>query len=412
MQFKSKCAVATATLAATLYFSPAGIAASCIGNCGSNPGVVDGSIVPAPGNFGKYDWVSTNLGQQGAARIDGYSGSATNGSELISDAFFGAAGQKISFDFNYVTSDGAGFADYGFAQLVNTASGQAINLFTARTHPTEPVVPGFNMPPLGATVSPATVLITPGAPVWSPLGGSSGACYSGGCGYTGWVHSEFMLQESGTYQLRFGAANWADTAYDSGLAFSGLLLDGSTIGDGSSFDSPLLPTDIDPVTGAFEFEFVATPATPVVIDPLVATGYEFASNIGILSAEFEFLGDSEYLISFLDSSNVLINTLFAPSAGSIFDFTPYDADGVLNFTVSGIDTSLMLDPADTTAFKTKLLFNVAGPTTINITQTPLTTFVNAPVPEPSTWAMLVMGFGTVGYAMRRRRKANMAISFA
>jgi hypothetical protein len=31
--------------------------------------------------------------------------------------------------------------------------------------------------------------------------------------------------------------------------------------------------------------------------------------------------------------------------------------------------------------------------------------VNSAVPEPATWAMMIMGFGVVGYAMRRRRTA-------
>jgi hypothetical protein len=33
------------------------------------------------------------------------------------------------------------------------------------------------------------------------------------------------------------------------------------------------------------------------------------------------------------------------------------------------------------------------------------TFTPAAVPEPATWAMMIMGFGVVGYAMRRRRTA-------
>lgn len=36
--------------------------------------------------------------------------------------------------------------------------------------------------------------------------------------------------------------------------------------------------------------------------------------------------------------------------------------------------------------------------------------VNGAVPEPSTWAMLLVGFGLVGSALRRRR--NVAVSFA
>jgi hypothetical protein len=34
------------------------------------------------------------------------------------------------------------------------------------------------------------------------------------------------------------------------------------------------------------------------------------------------------------------------------------------------------------------------------------------VPEPATWAMLLAGFGAVGFAMRRRRTQNVKVSFA
>ena len=30
------------------------------------------------------------------------------------------------------------------------------------------------------------------------------------------------------------------------------------------------------------------------------------------------------------------------------------------------------------------------------------------VPEPATWAMMLMGFGAAGYSMRRRRKVSIA----
>jgi hypothetical protein len=35
----------------------------------------------------------------------------------------------------------------------------------------------------------------------------------------------------------------------------------------------------------------------------------------------------------------------------------------------------------------------------------------SPVPEPSTWAMMLFGFGAVGFAMRRRRQ-KLAVSYA
>ena len=37
---------------------------------------------------------------------------------------------------------------------------------------------------------------------------------------------------------------------------------------------------------------------------------------------------------------------------------------------------------------------------------------NAAVPEPATWAMLILGFALVGFSMRRRSKENVRVSFA
>ena len=38
--------------------------------------------------------------------------------------------------------------------------------------------------------------------------------------------------------------------------------------------------------------------------------------------------------------------------------------------------------------------------------------INGAVPEPSTWAMMLLGFGAIGFAMRRPRQNNVRIRFA
>lgn len=48
------------------------------------------------------------------------------------------------------------------------------------------------------------------------------------------------------------------------------------------------------------------------------------------------------------------------------------------------------------AFIDNLVFTTTAPPT------------TAPVPEPSTWAMILLGFGALGTAMRRRRRAALA----
>jgi len=38
--------------------------------------------------------------------------------------------------------------------------------------------------------------------------------------------------------------------------------------------------------------------------------------------------------------------------------------------------------------------------------------VSGGVPEPATWALMLLGFGAIGTAMRRRRAATVAVGFA
>lgn len=45
---------------------------------------------------------------------------------------------------------------------------------------------------------------------------------------------------------------------------------------------------------------------------------------------------------------------------------------------------------------------------------PIATTAGGPggVPEPATWALLVVGFGTAGAAMRARRRAALTLRYA
>lgn len=135
------------------------------------------------------------------------------------------AGETLEFFFNYLTSDGAGYADYGWAQLLTEAGDPAVLLFTARTTPSGSSVLGFAMPNPGATLEPANVGIYPGTnwpgANWDVIGGSSGNCYSIGCGHTGWVKSSYQFTSDGDYKLLFGVTHWDDQAYSSALAFAG-----------------------------------------------------------------------------------------------------------------------------------------------------------------------------------------------
>lgn len=194
-------------------------------------GTADGSVVAAPTVNGGYTYVSTVNGLTGVGALEnvGGTGSPTNGSTLTTSVFTAAAGDVLQFFFNYVTSDGSGFADYAWARVLDTMDAQVALLFTARTTPGGSSVPGFAMPTPEATLNPVDVLITANATSWSALDGDSGSCYSTGCGLTGWVESNYTLATAGDYKLQFGVTNWNDTIFDSGLAIAGANIGGVAI---------------------------------------------------------------------------------------------------------------------------------------------------------------------------------------
>ena len=77
----------------------------------------------------------------------------------------------------------------------------------------------------------------------------------------------------------------------------------------------------------------------------------------------------------------------------------------------GLSDYLLDGTADGVAFDSIRITSVAGalassPVTIDFEKQNSLTLGSAtpPVPEPATWAMMLLGFGATGYAMRRRRK--------
>ena len=100
------------TLIASMALVGGAHAATVVGNYGTLG--ADG-VVTAPPTGPLYGYVSTNGGIHGAGQISGVGGS--NGSSFQSDPFAAGVGDTLRFVFNYVTSDGSGFADYGWAEL-------------------------------------------------------------------------------------------------------------------------------------------------------------------------------------------------------------------------------------------------------------------------------------------------------
>ena len=208
---------------------------TCLGNCGTlGP---DGDV-PAPPGGSTYQYVSTSGGPTFSGLNLGFN--ETNGSLLTTNMFSVSGSSQLAFNFNFVTSDGAGSPDYAYARLL-PSGGSPILLFTARTCQTTPcdTVPGVGMPPLGAgvTLVPPSTPVTPHATEWDPLGASYDACSAVGCGNSGWIRANFT-PAAGAYTLEFGVVNVNNTLFDTGLAIAGVETDGTPIGDLSPAPEP------------------------------------------------------------------------------------------------------------------------------------------------------------------------------
>lgn len=217
-------------LAAGALLAPAALSAQAfnggpIGTCTGNCGVIgaDGDIgLSGLAGSTQHGYVSTSQGVAAAGNQIGYGlGNETNGSRWNYTFTTTNANTLLSFRFNFITSDGTStFPDYGYATLNGGAA--PITLFNARTTPSGNTVPGFGLPTIQATIIPASTPITAGLTDWSPLGGSSGACFQGtnnGCGATGWISMLYSIADAGTYSLEIGVVNFTDTLFDTGMAF-------------------------------------------------------------------------------------------------------------------------------------------------------------------------------------------------
>ncbi len=213
-----------------------------------------------------------------------------------------------------------------------------------------------------------------------------------------------------------GALNFANitnvTGGEAGV-FKFSIRNGAVLADGSSPATPLLPSNVTNGNGGpgFGFQFQVQQNQRVFVDPVVAVGYDFSTSFGspiILSALFPDLGDPDGYTVYLHDDLVHPYATHVGAYGNPFlvDFSA--AGGVSGFRIAGINPSLGLDPTNPTAFVTGLTFDVTGPAMVDLTQTPLRFDTNGAVPEPASWAMLLLGFTGIGGMLRRHRQAPAA----
>ena len=150
------------------------------------------------------------------------------------------------------------------------------------------------------------------------------------------------------------------------------------------------------------FSLTVAPGVTYYLDPAAAAGYIYQIGAGdpllFASVSLPDIGNPHpYSLYLWNGTSWEFDTLLA--ANTVWNF----GSGVDRFEVLGIDPGLGLDPNNPTAFISALTFT--GPGQFTGTMTPV---LAESVPEPSTWAMMILGFAGVGF-MAYRRKSKPAL---
>jgi hypothetical protein len=87
---------------------------------------------------------------------------------------------------------------------------------------------------------------------------------------------------------------------------------------------------------------------------------------------------------------------------------PGSKHGALDFTIDGVTTANFIAGTDGDFFAADLIVLSTGATGSVAAGTPIT----AAVPEPSTWAMMILGFAGVGFMTYRRKQNGPALRLA
>ncbi|GAC1434433.1 MAG: hypothetical protein NVS1B11_36540 [Terriglobales bacterium] len=146
-------------------------------------------------------------------------GSPTTEVTLTSPSFSLPSPGVISFDVNFITTDGTNsFADFALAQLVPSAT-TPINLFVANTTcDVCAAVPPVYLNPGVATLSPSQAFFAGTTVNFGATTYGNVAKFGGGLGGpTGWIHVTYSAT-AGNYQLQFLVSHVGDTSYPSALA--------------------------------------------------------------------------------------------------------------------------------------------------------------------------------------------------
>jgi hypothetical protein len=214
------------------------------------------------------------------------------------------------------------------------------------------------------------------------------------------------------FEETFSGLNIEDSLYGMELSGFASTLDLRGLGNNTGEEAdPLLPNEVgesgeEGEGTQFTFDLASIDVDQgqlLFIDPEIAVGYTYVITDGTIN---EIHAPSLADVPDGDGSyTVTIN-------GVEFTLTP-DAPLILaspisEFTLTGIDPALMLDPANAVAFKIGLRFDTVGQN-LGVVQTALTINTDdpvSPVPLPASALLLLAGLGGLGIAGRRKARLS------
>jgi Protein of unknown function (DUF642)/PEP-CTERM motif len=187
--------------------------------------------------------------------------------------------------------------------------------------------------------------------------------------------------------------------------------------------------------GGFETPAVSPPCCSTV-PPDALDGWTATPNVNVVLGTFSSTNGNlayegnQYLDLVGQGGTGSIYQDLATSIGGVYTltfayshnlFTPSSATSAsASLAVGSLVDVIMHDTGDTSNLDWRIYSNTftATDTTTRLTFTNLTGGVNegvfldavsvAAVPEPATWALMLLGFGGIGLAMRRRRRPALA----
>jgi hypothetical protein len=177
--------------------------------------------------------------------------------------------------------------------------------------------------------------------------------------------------------------------------------------------SPVFLPTVDR-NGVFHFDFDVVSRFPMLVDPVVAVGYDFAIGAGdpnFASVLLPTIGDGLYDLWLYDDAGIVFDSGIDIQAGDEFDFTTMlsalgvGAEGLSRFRILGIETEAGLDPTDPTAFATALEFVADG--TFTGTMAAITVDVSEPASLATFGTALLGWWGVVRGRSRRHRQAGL-----